>query len=75
MLISDAIKAKLPEGVPFPAGLVGDAVEEAPAEEAPAEEAAADKEKPKSYWSTHPILLLPSTDSGVMESGIILEAF
>ncbi|MEC7588234.1 MAG: 50S ribosomal protein L3, partial [Pseudomonadota bacterium] len=42
VLISDAIKAKLPEGVPFPAGLVGDAVEEAPAEEAPAEEAAAD---------------------------------
>jgi large subunit ribosomal protein L3 len=41
VLISDAIKAKLPEGVPFPAGLVGDAVEEAPAEEAPAEEAAA----------------------------------
>jgi len=23
------------------------------------------KEKPKSHWSTHPILLLPSTDSGV----------
>ena len=42
VLISDAIKAKLPEGVPFPAGLVGDAVEEAPAEEAPAEEAAAE---------------------------------
>ena len=41
VLISDAIKAKLPEGVPFPAGLVGDALEEAPAEEAPAEEAAA----------------------------------
>ncbi|MED5352423.1 MAG: 50S ribosomal protein L3, partial [Pseudomonadota bacterium] len=42
VLISDAIKAKLPEGVPFPAGLVGDAVEEAPAEEAPAEKAAAE---------------------------------
>ena len=41
VLISDAIKAKLPEGVPFPAGLVGDAVEGAPAEKAPAEEAAA----------------------------------
>jgi len=37
VLISDAIKAKLPEDAPFPAGLVGavsaDAVEEAPAEE------------------------------------------
>jgi len=36
VLISDAIKAKLPEDAPFPAGLVGavsaDAVEEAPAE-------------------------------------------
>ena len=42
VLISDAIKAKLPEGVPFPAGLVGEAVEEAPAEEAAAEDAAAD---------------------------------
>ena len=42
VLISDAIKAKLPEGVPFPAGLIGDAVEEAPAEQAPAEEAAAE---------------------------------
>ena len=42
VLISDAIKAKLPEGLPFPAGLIGDAVDEAPAEEAPAEDAAAD---------------------------------
>jgi large subunit ribosomal protein L3 len=37
VLISDAIKAKLPEDAPFPAGLVGavsaDAVEEAPTEE------------------------------------------
>ena len=53
VLISDAIKAKLPEGGPFPAGLVSDGVEEAPAEgaaahaaegpakEAPAEEAPA----------------------------------
>ena len=42
VLISAAIKTKLPEGVPFPAGLVGDAVEKASAEEAPAEDAAAD---------------------------------
>ena len=55
VLISDAIKAKLPEDLPFPAGLVGDdiaadapaedaadsaAAEVAPADEAPAEEAA-----------------------------------
>ena len=55
VLISDAIKAKMPEDLPFPAGLVGDdiatdapaddaadaeAAEVAPAEEAPAEEAA-----------------------------------
>ena len=43
VLISDAIKAKTPEGVPFPAGLIGNAAEaaadEAPADEAPAEEA------------------------------------
>ena len=43
VLISDAIKAKLPEGVPFPAGLVGEAsAEQAPAEEAAAEDAAAE---------------------------------
>ena len=46
VMISDAIKAKLPEDVPFPAGLVSDAaaeaaVETAPAEEAPVEEAPA----------------------------------
>ena len=40
VLISDAIKAKLPEGIPFPAGLLGDAAEEAPAEEAAADAAA-----------------------------------
>jgi large subunit ribosomal protein L3 len=43
VLISDAIKAKLPEDAPFPAGLVGavsaDAVEEAPAEEVAADAA------------------------------------
>ena len=43
VLISDAIKAKLPEDAPFPAGLVGavsaDAVEEAPAEEVGADAA------------------------------------
>ena len=43
VLISDASKAKMPEGLPFPAGLIGNAVEaaadEAPADEAPAEEA------------------------------------
>ena len=43
VLISDAIKAKMPEGLPFPAGLIGNAAEaaadEAPADEAPAEEA------------------------------------
>ncbi len=45
--ISDAVKRALPEGVPFPAGIVEAAVEEAPAEapeEAPAEEAAAEAE-------------------------------
>ena len=36
VLISDAIKAKLPEGVPFPAGLVDGAAEDAPAEDAAA---------------------------------------
>ena len=41
VLISDAIKAKLPEDAPFPAGLVG-AVSASDADEAPAEEAAAD---------------------------------
>ena len=41
VLISDAIKAKLPEDAPFPAGLVG-AVSANDADEAPAEEAAAD---------------------------------
>ena len=44
VLISDAVKAALPEGVPFPAGLVSDAVAAAPADdEAPAEEASADE--------------------------------
>ena len=41
VLISDAIKAKLPEDAPFPAGLVG-AVSESDADEAPTEEAAVD---------------------------------
>jgi len=41
VFISDAIKAKLPEDAPFPAGLVG-AVRANDADEAPAEEAAAD---------------------------------
>jgi len=40
VLISDAIKAKLPEGLPFPAGLLGDAAEDVAADEAPAEDAA-----------------------------------
>ena len=39
VLISDAIKAKLPEDAPFPAGLMG-AVSASDADEAPAEEAA-----------------------------------
>jgi len=43
VLISDAIKAKLPEDTPFPAGLVGavsaDAVEDVPAEEVAADAA------------------------------------
>ena len=43
VLISDAIKAKLPEDAPFPAGLVGavsaDAVEDAPTEEVAADAA------------------------------------
>ena len=58
VLISDAIKAKMPEDLPFPAGLVGDAVaadapaddaadaaaaEAAPADEAPADEAPAEE--------------------------------
>ncbi len=45
--ISDAVKRALPEGVPFPAGIVEPAVEEAPAaapEEAPAEAEAAPAE-------------------------------
>ena len=41
VLISDAIKAKLPKDAPFPAGLAG-AVSASDADEAPAEEAAAD---------------------------------
>jgi len=41
VLITDAIKAKLPEDAPFPAGLVG-AVSASDADEAPAEEAAVD---------------------------------
>jgi large subunit ribosomal protein L3 len=41
VLISDALKAKLPEDAPFPAGLVGAVIAEA-VEEAPAEEIAAD---------------------------------
>ena len=41
VLISDAIKAKLPEDAPFPAGLVG-AVSASDADEAPDEEATAD---------------------------------
>ena len=41
VLIRDAIKAKLPEDVPFPAGFVG-AVSGSDADEAPAEEAAAE---------------------------------
>jgi large subunit ribosomal protein L3 len=40
VLISDAIKRTLPEGVPFPAGLVEDATSEA--EEAPAEDVQAE---------------------------------
>ena len=58
VLISDAIKAKMPEDLPFPAGLVGDdvaadapaddaadaaAAEAAPADEAPADEGPADE--------------------------------
>jgi large subunit ribosomal protein L3 len=35
--VKDAVKKKLPDGVPFPAGLKSAAVTEAPAEEAPAE--------------------------------------
>lgn len=48
--ISDAVKRALPEGVPFPAGIVAAAVEEAPAEapeEAPAEAEAAPAEAPE----------------------------
>ena len=41
VLVSDAIKKKLPEDVPFPAGLMSAA--EAVAQDAPAEEAAADE--------------------------------
>ena len=41
VLISDAIKAKLPEDAPFPAGLVG-AVGASDAAETPVEKAAAD---------------------------------
>jgi large subunit ribosomal protein L3 len=57
VLISDAVKVSLPEGVPFPAGLVSDAAAAAPVEEeaateetvaeadAPADDAAADEGK------------------------------
>ena len=44
VLISDAVKAALPEGVPFPAGLMSDAAADAaPADEAPTEEAVAEE--------------------------------
>ena len=43
VLISDAIKAKMPEGLPFPAGLLGDVVADAAADVAPADDAAADE--------------------------------
>ncbi|MCR9257352.1 MAG: 50S ribosomal protein L3 [Alphaproteobacteria bacterium] len=39
VLIQDAVKRKLPDGVPFPAAFIEAAVEEAPVEEAPAEAA------------------------------------
>ena len=42
VLISDAVKAKLPDGVPFPAGLVDGAAEDAPAEDAAAAAVAED---------------------------------
>jgi large subunit ribosomal protein L3 len=52
VLISDAVKAAMPEAAPFPAGLMGDASEEdagadeaAVAEAAPVEEAAAAEDK------------------------------
>jgi large subunit ribosomal protein L3 len=35
--VKDAVKKKLPDGVPFPAALKSAAATEAPAEEAPAE--------------------------------------
>jgi len=42
VLVSDALKAALPEDAPFPAGLLGDAAAEAPVEEAPVEDAPAE---------------------------------
>ena len=65
VLISDAVKAKLPEGVPFPAGLAGDAVEEAPAEEALAEEAAA--EDPAADVAEAPAEEVPSAEAAEEE--------
>jgi large subunit ribosomal protein L3 len=41
VLVSDAKKSKMPEGLPFPAALRGGAEAAAPAEQAPAEDAAA----------------------------------
>lgn len=43
VLVRDAVKKAAPEGLPFPAAVLGGAGEEAPAEEAPAEEAAAEE--------------------------------
>ncbi|MBN36765.1 MAG: 50S ribosomal protein L3 [Rhodospirillaceae bacterium] len=43
VMLTDAVKAKTPDDLPFPAALIEGAVPEAPAEEAPAEEAADDE--------------------------------
>ena len=43
VMVSDALKAARPDDAPFPAGLLEDAVAEAPVEEAPAEEVPADE--------------------------------
>lgn len=47
VLISDAVKKPLPEGVPFPAGLIESAKAAAPAQETPAEEAAVEAAAPE----------------------------
>ncbi len=47
VLVHDAVKKPAPDGLPFPAALVGAVAEDAPAEETPAEETPAPEEAPE----------------------------